>query len=139
MTATTIKTKKDIEVKILIVNAEVRYWEDAEVNGKEDTDGILIPCRNGENWMPIIDLETGIIINWTIGNAAKVHYKVCDDGKYKLVDASGRIVKEIEGYVPKMLCPEKNGYGDYIIMKIDTNGKIDKWIVDLSEFEDEEN
>ena len=25
------------------------------------------------------------------------------------------------------MCPESNGYGDYIIMEIDKDGKIDKW------------
>jgi len=33
------------------------------------------------------------------------------------------------------MCPADNGYGDYVIMKIDDNGKIDKWRVDLSYWE----
>ena len=135
MPAITVKTEKRVEVKTLLVNAEVRYWEDADVDGKEDADGSLIPCRDGDNWCPIIDIETGVIKNWNPGTIANVHYKVCDAGIYKLADAGRVVVKEIEGYVPNMLCPEGDGYGDYIIMKIDAAGKIDKWKVDLSEFE----
>ena len=31
--------------KYIEVIAEVRYWEDATVNGKEDHDGAMIPMR----------------------------------------------------------------------------------------------
>ena len=34
----TINKPTDIEAKFLKVNAGVRYWEDAKVNGKYDTD-----------------------------------------------------------------------------------------------------
>jgi hypothetical protein len=135
MITTTVISAQKVEVKTLVVSAQVRYWEDTEVNGKEDLDGSLIPCRNEKNWEPKIDLETGVITNWKIGTVASVHYKICDAGIYQLADITGKIIKEIDGYVPNILCPEGDGYGDYIIMKIDANGKIDKWNVDLSEFE----
>jgi len=135
MPSFTIKIEKKVEVKTLIVSAQVRYWEDTEINGKEDTDGTLVPCRKGENWEPVIDIETGIITNWEAGKTASVHYKICDAGIYQIADSSGVIVKEINGYVPEILCPEGDGYGDYIIMKIDENGKINKWTIDLSDFE----
>ena len=58
-----LTVKKEFEVKTLLVEAGVRYWEDATVNGVEDENGDLIPCRfNGSDlWKPIIDIETGII------------------------------------------------------------------------------
>ena len=62
----------------LRVSAGVRYWEDASVNGVEDTDGTLIPFRKGDLWCPIIDLETGQIYDWPAGANAYIHYKVCD-------------------------------------------------------------
>ena len=37
------------------------------------------------------------------------------------------------------MCPEGEGYGDYVIMKIDGDGKIEKWVADLSEFEANDN
>lgn len=60
-----IKTTKET----LLVDAGVRYWEDASVNGIEDEKG-LIPCRDGERWKPIIDIESGVITNWTKGVVA---------------------------------------------------------------------
>jgi len=134
----TVTVKKDVEVKSLIVNADVRYWEDSTVNGKEDEDGTLTPCRNGDCWNPTIDIETGIIVNWPVGTVANIHFKVCDAGIYQLSDPEGRVVKEIDGYVPKIMCPEGGGFGDYIIMKIDKNGKIENWSIDLEDFETED-
>lgn len=130
------KIKKEIEVDIntLIVSAGVRYWEDAMVDGKEDVDGDLIPCREGQYWKPIIDLDNGKIVNWDAGCVADIHYKVCDDGNYKLRDNFGNIVGETDGYVPNIMCPEENGYGDYIIMKVDKDGFIANWKVDIKDF-----
>jgi hypothetical protein len=34
------------------------------------------------------------------------------------------------------MCPKENGYGDYVIMDIDSEGKIINWKVDLSDFQD---
>lgn len=124
-----IKVKKTIEVtvKTLKVKAGARYWEDATVNGIEDSEGTLMPFIDGDYWCPEIDIDTGIIANWPNGTTAKVHYKVCDDGEYTLIDEAGNEVMKTEGYVPNCLCPKKNGYGDYIIMDIDGNGKIENW------------
>ena len=124
----------DVEVRFLQASCAVRYWEDAEVNGVADEDGSLIPCRNGENWEPLIDLETGVILNWTKGKAADIHYKVCDAGEYALLDADKQVVMKIDGYVPEIMAPAENGYGDYVIMSVDADGRIDDWRAVLTEF-----
>ena len=80
---------KTFDVKYLAVNAEVRYWEDASVNGVEDQDGTLIPCRHGDSWRPTIEIDTGKIINWPNGTTANIHYKVCAAGSYALLDEHG--------------------------------------------------
>ena len=123
----TVKVKKDVEVVFLQVKADVRYYEDATVNGVEDTEGDLIPCKEGETWMPKIDLATGKILNWKQGTTADIHYKVCDAGTYELLDKDDNVVISIDGYVPDIMCPEGEGFGDYIIMKVDENGVIAKW------------
>lgn len=46
------------------VSAAVRYWEDATVNGQEDTDGKLMPLTQGSYWVPVIRLADGQIMNW---------------------------------------------------------------------------
>ena len=71
------------------MDAGVRYWEDAEVNGVSDSENPpTIPCAefihadNEYRWRPIIDIDNGVITNWEKGFTAQVHYKVCDDGIY---------------------------------------------------------
>lgn len=112
----------------------VRYWEDAEVNGVEDETGDLIPCRSGDSWCPTIVLATGTIEGWPAGVTADIHYKVCDDGRYTLLDANHEKVCTLDGYVPKMMCPGGSGYGDYVIMTVGPDGKIGNWHADLSAF-----
>lgn len=123
---TKIKVSKEVEIKTLLVNAGVRYWEDAVVDGADDERG-KIPCRKNGLWCPEIEVDTGKIINWTQGVEASVHYKVCDSGFYQLKDAEGNVVGEIDGYVPSCMSPKENGYGDYIIMDIDAKGIINNW------------
>lgn len=134
----TLKIEKEFDAKFLQVEAGVRYWEDAEVNGIEDTEGELIPCRVGDDWQPLIELETGKILNWEIGKSAKVHYKVCDDGQYILQDAYREPIKTVDGYVISDLAIGESGYGDYIIMDIDENGMIENWRPSLRDFMEEE-
>jgi len=43
-----------------------------------------------------------------------------------------------DGYVPSIMCPNKNGYGDYIKMTIDENGSIANWQKDISDFIDKD-
>jgi hypothetical protein len=129
-----IKVTKDVEVKTLHVEAGVRYWEDATVNGVEDGAGDLIPFREGDYWKPVIDIETGKVLDWPQGVKADIHYKVCDDGAYTLKDENGETIKMIDGYVPKIMSPGGIGYGDYIIMRIDEQGQIDNWQPTLREF-----
>jgi len=131
----TIKIEKEVDVKTLKVNAKVRYWEDTSVNGIEDSDGNLIPCRNGDNWSPIIDVDSGIITNWRKGTSADIHYKVCDCCAWELLDEKGNfVVGENDGYVPETLSPADSGYGDYIIMKVDVDGIIQDWSFNIDDF-----
>jgi len=108
----------------IFVSANVRYWEDSSVDGKEDIEGYLIPCREDEFWCPTIDTKTGKILNWNIGTTANIHYKVADDYSHIIKDGKKVIENIQDEYVPSFMCPKENGYGDYIIMDIDENGFI---------------
>jgi hypothetical protein len=114
--------------RFIEVDAGVRYWEDARLNGKEDANG-EIPLRNGDAWQPTIELDTGRVLGWPEGMEADIHYKVCDEGQYWLLDDSGaRIAKWRGYYVPNdILCVGDSGYGDYIIFKIGADGLIVGW------------
>lgn len=122
-----ILKKVEYDVKYLKASMGVRYWEDAVVNDIEDEHGSLIPLKNGDRWEILIDVDTGTIQNWPLGTTASVHYKVCDDGTYQLLDENKEVVYEIEDYVPYCFCTKSSGYGDYVIMDIDGFGIIDNW------------
>jgi hypothetical protein len=136
----TVKVKKEVEIKTLHVEAGASNWEDTEVNGSPDSeDGTLIPCKDGDYWKPIIDIETGQILNWEKGKTAYIHYKVCDDGRYFVKDKEGNTIFEKDGYVPTCMSPKEAGFGDYIIMDINENGFIQDWDADFSDFYNSEN
>lgn len=135
----TIPRLTTVDIKKLKVEAHARYWEDFEVNGVSDDDGKDVPCRVGDMWCPIIDFDSGKVMNWEQGKTADVHIKVCDRGSYYLLDENDEVILSIEeNYVPKIMCPKDSGYGDYIIMDIDENGMIKDWVMDLSGFIDED-
>lgn len=115
--------------KFIEVDAGVRYWEDAIVNGQQDDEAGTIPLKDGDRWRPTIELATGAVLNWPAGTTADVHYKVCDDGEYWLLDESKRrIAKRKSYYVPDdILCVGDNGFGDYIILTIGPDGLIPGW------------
>lgn len=123
----TIKVKEEVNFTHLKVKCGARYWEDATVNGIEDTEGDLIPLKDGDYWCPTINIETGIIQDWPAGTKADVHYKCCDDGDYWLITDKGFELKMPGYYVPTILDITKEGYGDYVILNIDENGKIANW------------
>ena len=139
---TTIKIKKEIDVRYLRVDAGVRYWEDSDVDGTPDVDmyeskGNAIPrmpfavkvkdkpdtniYSDHWRWQPTIDVERGCVVGWPKGTTANVHYKVCDEGFYTLVDPMKNVLISVESYVPGCIGEE----GDYIVMDIDEGGNID--------------
>jgi len=118
-----------MQATYLEVCAQVRYWEDATVNGAEDTDGTLVPARVNESWRPVIRLADGLVMDWPQGTTADIHYKVCDEGEYWLLDDERKRAAKWAGfYVPdSFLCHGDTGYGDYIIFKVGADGKIEAW------------
>ncbi len=124
-----LKNDRGKQASYIEVVAEVRYWEDATVNGVADIDGLLIPLREGVLWKPVIRLEDGHVQDWPEGTTADIHYKVADQGEYWLLDAQrARIAKWDGAYVPDaFLCHGDDGYGDYIILRIGGDGMVEGW------------
>lgn len=132
-----IKIEKEVDLKTLHVQTDIRYWQGTTVNGIQDTEGDLIPCRHGPSWCPVIDIETGRITNWEQGKTADVYYDFCCGGSYHIRDAAGETLLKIEnGYAPTILSPGGKGWGDCINMHVDEDGMIKNWKVDLSDFEE---
>lgn len=137
-----------MKCKQILVSCQPRYWNDSEVNGKEDIDFITtrgeglphIPCAEQikdepDNciysdhwaWRPVINVETGQIINWDEQVSAYIHYKVCDEFECIFQDEKGLIITQYDGYVPPFMYPKREGFGDYIILDIDELGYIQHW------------
>ena len=134
-----IKVEKKVQLKTLEVFANVRYWEDSTIDGISDKNGDLTPCRNGDLWCPVIDIDSGQILNWEKGKIGEIYFKTDYECAWGLKDDEGELIlKAKDGYVPKTLCPQENGYGDYIIMHIDTDGFIHKWEFNIDDFIEED-
>ena len=131
-----ITVKKEVDLKLLIVKAGVRYWDHSVINGEYDTEsGDNVPCKEGYYWCPQIEIETGKILNWKQGVKAEIHYKVVDCLGYEIQDQSGEVVLSAgDGYVPDTLCPKSDGYGDYVIMDINEDGQIANWKFNIEDF-----
>lgn len=131
--------KEEVEVTHLIADMDVRYWEDANVNGEnEDDDNPKMPFATKDGWRIVVGLATGVIADWPQGVVASTHYKVCDAGVYSLIGNDGGVVMQKSGYVPDMLAPSGDGYGDYVILDIDATGRISGWNPDMSYFDESE-
>lgn len=119
-------------MRIVKVCADVRYKQDAHIKTPEmddfyeDSNG-EIPCMGGSCWCPEIDVDRGVILNWTQGTEARVDYKVCDGFSAEVLD-DGNVIANVENeYVPKFMSPREEGYGDYICMDIKADGTIEGW------------
>lgn len=118
------------------IDAQVRYWEDAFVNGERDTDGSRMPLRKGEAWCPVIRLADGVVQGWPQGVTARTCYKVCDEGLYWLLnDQHERVAKWRSSYVPATMLDQHDSsgevsareVGDYVVLRIDAQGRIENW------------
>lgn len=140
----TITIIEPSDVKFLQIDVGPRYWEDSEIKVEEkwEDDIDYLEQKKGVcpkmpfavkddtksyveyRWRLTIDLIEGKILDWPMGVEARVFYKVCDDGTYYLLDGDKNVLEEKNCYVPEILAYEQEGWGDYLIMKIDENGKI---------------
>lgn len=150
----TINVKKEVELDKIIVKAGVRYWCDCEYsedNGQtwveaEDDDDITdeefkkhipfvvkedIGYKPSDYWSFAIDVKEGKVLDWPKGYCISTHFKVCDDGLYQVLDTEGNVIwdsmKTKYYYVPDFLSIGDEGYGDYMYLDIDGEGKIKDW------------
>ena len=133
----TIKVSKEVDITTLVAVFPLDDFEDAEFGGEFNGE---IPCKEGSAVKFIISFDTGVILNWTKGVTAEFHQKVVDCGSYYLLDSDSNIVASKEGYyVPRCLSPSGRGFGDYVIINVDEDGKIENYKPDFDGLiEDEE-
>lgn len=122
----TVLKPVEIEVKSVLIQIPIRY-------GTEDIPNDF-PLRRGDVWEATVDIDTGKIEKWPLGESGQLLTKVCDGGSYTLLDAKGAEVGRVADYVPHGLIPGQ--FGDYIELRISKNGTIVNWPVspNLSRF-----
>ena len=113
-----IKKPTEIEIDSVRICVAVRYDDEDMPND--------FPLRRGDIWDATVKIDTGEIAGWPKGKTAEIYMKICDEGKYQLLDASGKMIAErVNEYVPHGVVPGK--YGDYINLVINADGIITNW------------
>lgn len=141
----------DIDLRYLKAKIGVRYWVDCKYskdNGNtwyedlgDSTDEEVIadmPFVFSEKnkwyttnyWIITIDLDEGKVLDWPKDFMIRTNFKVCDDGEYIFLNENKEeainITKEYDQYyVPDFLAIEDDGYGDYVYINIDGDGRIE--------------
>jgi len=129
---TKVNMEVEIDVKKIVIEVSLRG-----VGGDEDDDMPTdFPGLNEQktNWKAVIDIDTGQIEGWPVGDERELFIKVCDAGIYTLFDAESKQIVQMDGYVPNGVVPGE--YGDYIELEIGGDGIIKNWPTspDISEF-----
>lgn len=127
-------TKKVTEqARFLKLDVAVRYDEEDMPNDA--------PLRDGDSWRATIDLDEKRIVDWPTGETLSfTDMKICDEGRYELLNGEMISLAIRNDYVPNQLLP--GAYGDYLSLTIDENGYITNWLksANLDDFNtDEEN
>ena len=79
-------------------------------------------------WSGIINMKTPKLLNWKpeYGDLY-LQAKICDSGTYFLLDKDKKLICRIADYVPNGLIPESDDCGDYIRLRINSDGTIENW------------
>ena len=129
------------EIKYVRVRAGVRHWGNSYVNGERDDEynpkmPLIQEIEGWKNWVFDIDIKTGKIKDWPKGTTAKTIYKTCDDNTISFIGHNGKVLREVDCYVPDFLALEDWCYGDYICIKIDEDGTINNFQLNDNDIED---
>ena len=122
-----VQITTEVEIVNILIAVAVCY-------GDEDIPHDF-PLRDGDMWKAVVEIDTGRILDWPKGKTGDMCMKVCDSGLYTLFGPGGHKIAELDGYVPHGVVPGE--YGDYINLKINSDGIITNWPKqpDFSEFE----
>ena len=109
--------RTEVDVATIRIQVAVRCDEEDIPND--------FPLRKGDMWEATVDVDTGQIKDWPKGKSGDLQMKVCDSGTYTLFDREGKQLSERQDYVPNGVVPGE--YGDYIDLKINSDGIITNW------------
>lgn len=123
-----MKSSQELEVKYVKVELPIRYGEEDIPKNFPLREEVPADKYGYDWWKGTIDINTGKILEWPLGESGEFYLKVVDEGSYYLLDENQKIVASIkQDYVPNQLLPPTDGYGDYVDFEIDVNGIITNW------------
>lgn len=113
----TYPTTAHAEATVIRLTLPVDYDDDlAELQGCPGLDARVL----------VLDLhiDERRVLDWD-GTARLIHLKVCDQGRYVLLDESGKELAVIDDwYVPRCVPQE---YGDYVVLDVSSDGTLPAW------------
>lgn len=130
-----ITKKVEVDVKWLQIICPFHYANDIEINGiqfeDDDSEIIGLPLFENGEWNVKIDIDNGTIQDWEIGKSVSIYSKLRDEGNYFVMDGDYNEIAVIkQNYVPDCL----GEYGDYLILSIDENGKVENFKFNIDDF-----
>lgn len=129
----TRKVTEEIEIKKIEILISMREIADHTPAIPESLQTAL---QSLGKWRLLVEIDTGKIENWPAdAGALDLYCKPRDSGTYRLISPDNKEVAIIDGgYVPNGIIP--GDYGDYIGLKIRSDGVIENWPTspDVSEF-----
>ena len=118
-----VKIEKEVEIRSVLIEIAPRHIGDSDDDDMRTDFPLLNDAKT--MWRASVNIDTGEIDNWPIGDARQMHVKVCDAGRYSLIDDGGNVIAVRDGYVPHGVVPGE--YGDYIKLSINEQGVITNW------------
>lgn len=125
-----VKIETEIEIQLIKMSLHIRHVGGDDGDIPED-----FPLLTGSTWSASVEIDTGRIVNgWPRGRSENLYAKVCDGGVYTLYSLGGVEIATLHDYVPHGVVPGE--YGDYVDLKINSEGVITNWPKnpDVSEF-----
>ena len=112
----------------------------AEDGVLEKKDNYAIPMLDRKNFLfnLEIDLKERRVANWKTKNGYwRIWGKVKHYGTYTLLDSNKQPLWQIHGFVPcKLVPPFDDGWGDYLDIRVNSDGSIKNWpeVPDFTDF-----
>ena len=125
-----IVKKEEVEIAYVVIDINPRHLDE------EDKP---VPMLVGDRWLATVNIDTGKVVDWPIGETREYYWKICDAGSYFLLnEEKGVVASIINNYVPNNLLPGE--WGDYLDIKINSEGVITNWLKSptLEDFTDED-
>ena len=125
-----VNIEEEVDIKYIKADFGVLFFEDAEVNGRQDSnENPSMPFIEGRRWQINVDIDRGCILNWPKNVLAHINYKVRDNGKYEIYDSNKMLILKKEGYVPEIFGQDYMNFGDYVSITVNDEGLISNWKV----------